>query len=529
MAPEISSPVVGTVEQARPAAAVRAMYLALAAILIVGVFLTLVQRVWGTTVDDTFITLRYARNLAQGYGPTWNTDGVPVEGYTTLLWMLLLALPHVLQLDALIFAKVVGVACTLATFGLVAWAILRVSARPGDRGVAFAAVSAVGFMAVFAPTTIHAITGMETALFTCLLTGFFVATAVLAERPSRQMAQCVALLGLLVGLTRPEGNVAVLVTGALAVWLLPRGNRRELLLSLGLLYVLPGVAYMTWRIWYYGALLPLPFLVKAVHQESLAGLGSVLDFARYLLPRLGVLWLLAAFRLRRLWVPALMGALAFGCFWIFPAHIMGYNWRFLFPLVPLLLIIAAHGLLVLTHASAQVLRRRGAVLRWLPALVAALMPLATVAIDIPSSLEAPVAEGRGLAAAHLRLGHELAAFRANAGGDPLLAIGDAGAAPYYSGWRTLDHFGLNTPAIARSGTHDPAYVLDQRPDVLVLISASATTFASPLAYEMELHTAAAARGMIVAQVLTYLPNHHYLWVLVEPGTPIAAYLAGLPR
>ena len=68
---------------------------------------------WGFTVDDAFITFRYARNWAEGFGPTYNPGGGPAEGYTTFLWMLLMTLPHLLRLDVVPFAKIVGMAAML--------------------------------------------------------------------------------------------------------------------------------------------------------------------------------------------------------------------------------------------------------------------------------------------------------------------------------------------------------------------------------------------------------------------------------
>ncbi|MDX1995565.1 MAG: hypothetical protein SF029_24490 [bacterium] len=43
--------------------------------------------------DDAMITMRYARNLADGLGPVWN-PGERVEGYTNFLWMLVMAVVH---------------------------------------------------------------------------------------------------------------------------------------------------------------------------------------------------------------------------------------------------------------------------------------------------------------------------------------------------------------------------------------------------------------------------------------------------
>src|SRR3954451_10285533 len=38
--------------------------------------------------DDAMISMRYAKNLANGYGLVWNPGGERVEGYTNPLWVL---------------------------------------------------------------------------------------------------------------------------------------------------------------------------------------------------------------------------------------------------------------------------------------------------------------------------------------------------------------------------------------------------------------------------------------------------------
>jgi arabinofuranosyltransferase len=48
--------------------------------------------------DDAFVTLRYAQNLAEGAGLTWN-PGERVEGYTNFLWALLLVVAFRLGID----------------------------------------------------------------------------------------------------------------------------------------------------------------------------------------------------------------------------------------------------------------------------------------------------------------------------------------------------------------------------------------------------------------------------------------------
>jgi hypothetical protein len=63
-----------------------------------------VAKAWPFTVDDTYITLRYSRNVAAGLGPTFNATGPRAEGYTSVLWMLVLAVPHAMGLNAVLVA-----------------------------------------------------------------------------------------------------------------------------------------------------------------------------------------------------------------------------------------------------------------------------------------------------------------------------------------------------------------------------------------------------------------------------------------
>ena len=63
--------------------------------------------------DDAMISMRYARNLAEGHGLVFN-PGERVEGYTNFLWVLLAAVAIKLGLDPLLTTRIVGVACALA-------------------------------------------------------------------------------------------------------------------------------------------------------------------------------------------------------------------------------------------------------------------------------------------------------------------------------------------------------------------------------------------------------------------------------
>ncbi len=61
-----------------------------AALLTLGALL-LHAREYQFLTDDAYISFRYARNLADGHGLVFNPGFERVEGYTNLLWVLILA------------------------------------------------------------------------------------------------------------------------------------------------------------------------------------------------------------------------------------------------------------------------------------------------------------------------------------------------------------------------------------------------------------------------------------------------------
>ncbi|MBI5710826.1 MAG: hypothetical protein HZC42_11065, partial [Candidatus Eisenbacteria bacterium] len=144
----------------------------------------------------------------------------------------------------------------------------------------------------------------------------------------------------------------------------------------------------------------------------------------------------------------------------------------------------------------------------------------------PAVVASRQAYARGLARAHVALGRRLASL-GPAGGSPVLAMSDCGAAPYYSGWSTVDLYGLNDPAVARTGRHDAGAVLRRHPDVVVLVSQRAGTFV-PFPWnlhEVALLDSCVRGGMTRVKTLGFDPRWYFLWVLARPGSEVARGLA----
>ncbi len=481
---------------------------------------------WPFTVDDAYITFRYSANLAGGHGPTYNAGLAPVEGYTSFAWVLLMAVPSALGWDVTFFAKAAGV---LATIGYIAPAVRFTYLsdhvlRLGKWRHLPAAIFVFMFAALQA-TAVHAVSGMETAFFTALLTLFLYTGASLAARPTQGKAAALALVALLVGLTRPEGNIAVAAGLVAAGFILPRSHSLVLAGWVALGYLLPGGIYFLWRYSYYGQLLPLPFYVKVSSQGLLSGLPDVLSFARHVVLPISVLLVVGLARLRIKFLPAVVSGASLLLFFAFPAHIMGYDYRYLFPVVPIIFIISTIGIAAALSGMGP-LRQEAA--RGFDFYVIAATAVVCLVVGVSflagfgANRQYKLDYASGLRAAHIALGEKLRAFPHDKS-SPILAMGDAGATPYYSGWRTIDTFGLNDAEIALSGRHDPRRVLSRNPDLVVLISYRGDTFEPHLDWEQDLYEASQQRGYTVIRTLRFAEGY-YLWLMTSDRSKLAEYL-----
>jgi arabinofuranosyltransferase len=462
------------------------------------------------TVDDAYITLRYSRNVAEGLGPIYNAVGPRAEGYTSFLWMAILAVPHLLHVDALLVAKALGVVVTLATC-----ALLFVWASSEARGAAarpFAGGMAVAAYAALPRTAIHAVSGMETALFTFLLSAALFACARYV-RDGRAWSKPFLFASIAASLTRPEASVAMGAAAATALVLVPAEERRLAVRTW--IPVLFGslVAYELWRIRYYGLPAPLPFYVKLGSAVALPGAEPVDEWLRSELP-IAAPVSIALVTFPKHLRPPLVAVVILAVFFLFPRHLMGYDSRYLSPLDPAMCVLFGIGLgrLVAPRTESDGQGESS----WMLAAAAAGLPLLVSASQARSALSDRIDYADGLSAAHVALGGDLARLGLP---DRRLALSDAGAIPYLSGWWTLDLVGLNEPHIAITGKCDPAWVLSQSPDVVVLVSIDAERFVPDEwnAYERPLYDALVAAGFVKVGMRTFASDY-LLWVLAKPGT-----------
>jgi len=202
------------------------------------------------TIDDSYITFRYARNLLAGEGFVYN-PGQPVQGTTTPLYTFMMAgiglLTGGAEANFPLNALVLNALADAATCFL----LIRLGRRTGAEWPGLAAALAWA-VAPFSVT--FAIGGLETSVYVLLLTGLALAYA-------EQRRALTGLLGALAILTRPD---AVILVGPLILDRLVRAVRKtdEPLSARELLaFLAPTLGWAAFAALTFGS--PIPHSVQA--------------------------------------------------------------------------------------------------------------------------------------------------------------------------------------------------------------------------------------------------------------------------
>jgi hypothetical protein len=224
--------------------------------------------------DDPMISMRYARNLADGYGLRWNVGEPPVEGVTNLLWTLMMTLIHLLPIDdsktslAMLFVSV-------ALLLMNAWLCTRIVIRlQGGRATVLASAILIVF---FWPLCMWTMDGMEVGLISCLVSAGILGAFGEFRRATFE-AGCLAAVFVALVVSRPDCILIVAVLMVVPVIRAWRGNLTWLIVGfLCSCVLLAELSVTAWRWYYYGEFLPNTFYLKAVGVPLLERLPKGLD------------------------------------------------------------------------------------------------------------------------------------------------------------------------------------------------------------------------------------------------------------
>jgi len=208
--------------------------------------------------DDAFISIRYADNLANGLGLVYNA-GERVEGYTNLLWTLMLAAASRADFSPVTVARYLGIVWYVA----LAVTLTCRSWRRAELGRPFLPLAA-GIVLVSNDFQVWATGGLETSLFAWLSV---LALMITREPPTRARSAMAGCLFALLVMTRPDGLLFA-AAGALSLWFprdpLSRAERIRHSLTLAAPVLVLLAIGIPAKLSYYGEIFPTAFYSKSV-------------------------------------------------------------------------------------------------------------------------------------------------------------------------------------------------------------------------------------------------------------------------
>ncbi|CAM4484985.1 MAG: hypothetical protein LEGION0403_FIIPPAGN_01607 [Legionella sp.] len=443
-------------------------YDSILALLAIYLFVFQVQAIWPFTIDDMYISLRYAKNWASGNGLLWNVHASPVEGYSNFSFVVLAAFALLLKVDPVIVLKAAGVLGLFFT----CYFLYLITRFWFDQRSALLPCLALLF---YRGQIIWTVSGLETAVYQAVICGsvYFCFRGLGYQHYPKTRGEsqnhAFILAGVfltLAGLTRPEAPALMALFFILLCWDRPQEGRwlywRGIVLF-SLTITLLFIPYFSWRFFYFGYLFPNSVYCKGVTNAfSLA-----LDF-NYL----KLIWPFAFFALLAciqipdkrhsfLWVPGL----AYVLMLTDADPIVAFDNRLFLPAFALLLPLALQGVNWLVSRYMQD-----------SSLALYVLFLGMVFMFIPKmSLSDYRYFSQNPQKGERLRGEVVQWLKANtkAGTDVVLA--DSGMIPYYSDLSFIDSYCLNNRDMGHYSTKQRyeqfcREVMQQKPEVIILTS-----------------------------------------------------------
>ncbi|GAC1452928.1 MAG: hypothetical protein PVSMB1_00940 [Gemmatimonadaceae bacterium] len=321
-----------------------------------------------TLFDDAMISMRYARNLAEGHGLIWNPGQFPVEGYTNLLWTLWMALLHLLPVSESKVSLLVMLSGALILMGSLL--IVHKIARRLSPEAPLVPALAVWLTALYYPLIYWTLRGMEVGLITLTISSLILLALRLRDRCRTKDLLAVAALMALGILTRIDVVIPCVVITGYVVWHARADSRRFAVIVLVGAVAGTLAIHTAFRVYYYGSLFPNTYYLKvqgaplgARIARGLLGL-LVLDAVHLIVPlALSAVHLIGRDRTARDSDGAGLLVTIFVALCAYSVYVGGDAWdnfqfanRYVIPAMPGLLILSALGIEVLLRGHTHVHR-----------------------------------------------------------------------------------------------------------------------------------------------------------------------------
>ena len=426
---------------------------------------------WNFTIDDAFISFRYAKNLFLNQEMVFNIDEAPVEGYSNFLWVMWITLSFVFNIEIVFFSKVSGlIFCHLSVVILYKLAF-RIS-KSKDSSYLI-----ILFYVLTPNIALWSVGGLETSLFSCLLlvsVYFFIQDV--SVRKNR-IVKLSPFSFLLLSLTRHEGAVLYALTLIFFIYLLIKSkeikvNRRIILLfCYGGTFLLTYAPYFLWRIAYYNNILPHTFVAKQTGFDLLLFTGRLVFYLPLIIFLLPTFFLLMFYYIKRsnyriknenqqyiiLIILSISIIILFLTAWM-------PGFRFTVPVIPFIYLLLPKPLnfIFTTYRKKFKLSILSKNFKYITVTIICALSFSQIFTFYPFV----DLYGTGIKECNMVLGKWI---NENSSENASLAVWDAGAIPFYSNIRTIDIYPDSLQDLhLYNNPEDADYILDQNITFLIL-------------------------------------------------------------
>ena len=394
--------------------------------------------------DDGFIFFRYVHQLIHEHSIVWNAGELPVEGFSSPLWIFLLAFGEVLGFSAPSFSVFLGGSSIIGT----AFIITRVL-----DGSSRWSMIPVSLFLCLGPVYYWSLSGMETGLFMFCFLASFVSVQHASFR----------YWAFLLGLCRPEGFI--LMVPWTILWIRTHPKKIYFLI----LAWVPTILYFCFRVLYFDSWLPNTYYAKVGAPIADRFADGIIYSSPILICLLVILCTFRS-KIGALFISLYVGCVAQVCI----VTIGGGDWmtwgRMLVPMFPFIIIMA----------SIQIQKGYWPIIGLIYFLFPYFVPLKGWSAIIQGRPLPVVAFQEG---GLYKVSQDIAQdIRKNFPDGVTIAINHAGFLPYLlSEYSFIDMTGLNDRYIARhakGGLHqkyDAEYILRRAPDLVVFNSLTKPT------------------------------------------------------
>jgi arabinofuranosyltransferase len=452
--------------------------------------------------EDAAILMRYAKHIGEGFGMVWNLGEHPVDGATDFLFTVIAGFFVRLGLSVEFSVRLLAFGAQFGIVLLTFW-FLRIRHAASS----WAAAGIALFLA-FGPGFFIGAAYFGTSFFVLLTVGAWCVGQSLYQPADRQTIPFFAfsLLGILAGLTRPEGVLLALLM--LCAVVVMRGIRKSvgLIIIFLTVYLVFGGLFFLWRWDYFGYPLPNPFYIKSEGYLHWASLEESYSFVSQMgLPFLLSLVVgLGSPQGTRKLIALCLVVFGFTSAFLLISTEMNFGGRYLYPIIPILVLgwfpIVQDAI---RESAFHPWQKQNAYIRRM--LWGIVVVFFLFALWWQSRFTSQIHNFRNddYAVAQILYPYRHKGYS--------IALTEAGLLPLYSDWRTLDAYGLNDPWIAHHGPVTAEYIDAYHPEVIMFHA-----YYSPFA---PLKGAPSGWSIMTETMRRYAVDHAYTLAAVFGASP----------